>query len=587
MQSAVRHLGPRGKVAARAGLAAAGAWLLYPALSPAHVEGFSASIVSLGLHLGGGDLSAYDQLHPANLQFFGLSRLGTALSVTLFSALPGVSGDWAMRATMWVAFAVLAWASFVLVRRWTGAGAVVAAASLLLMPGVAESAFFYNDNVLSSALAVASLAVVASSQRLVLTAPAGLLFGAAMVARFDAVLLAPAVPLIAYGQHGLGRTFLLRAVVFAAGVLVPLVGVLGAFHSTFLDVLEISGHVTLLWERGLSGKRHLHEVAVFVGLPAGVLVALGLRQLARRREYLPLLLLAGVPLLFNLVYLAELWQSRQLLPLTPFFAALAARGWQGLAPHAVPPRFAAARAAFVALALAVSLAPPLWVRPDDGPRAMLGLGRAWTPPLWTRWQAAVRANIRDIGVFASGVSAARPAALLTDTWDGDRYLHLALQDSGFAAVPAARTPPACGKTAELFRKGDRYVLHVRLHDPFLAGWKLLLPARLETYGIPCLAAVRPSATFLLSPVDRVEELLGPGVRANPWIARERANPAARRTGYHPQAAVPLTPSRMARLRLRYRRDAAGARGELTRPIDLPEAERLLSSQVPFPDGRQP
>ncbi|HEV2735565.1 MAG TPA: hypothetical protein VGV85_12045, partial [Longimicrobiaceae bacterium] len=357
--------------------------------------------------------------------------------------------------------------------------------------------------------------------------------------------------------------------------------------STFLDVLEISGHVTLLWERGLSGKRHLHEVAVFVGVPAGILVALGTYHLARRREYLRLLLLAGVPLLFNLVYLAELWQSRQLLPLTPFIAALAARGWQGLAPRAVPPWPGKARAAFVAAALAVTLAPPVWVLPDDGPRAMLGIGRAWSPPLWTRWQRAVHANIRDIGVFASGVSAARPAAVLTDTWDGDRYLHLALQESGYAAVPVARTPPACARTAELFRKGGRYVLHVRLHEPFLAGWEVLLPARLETYGIPCLAAVRPSATFLLAPAGRVEELLGPDVRANPRVARERADSVRRRTGYHPQAAVPLTPSSMARLRHRYRRDAAGARGELARPIDLPEAERLLSSQVGFPDGRRP
>ncbi|HEV2735017.1 MAG TPA: glycosyltransferase family 39 protein, partial [Longimicrobiaceae bacterium] len=214
----------------RVGLAVACAWLLHPALSPAHVEGFSASIVSVGLHVGQGDVSAYDRLHPANLEFFGLSRLGTALSVTLFAAIPGVGGDAAMRATMWIAFAVLAWASFTLVRRWTGAGGAVAAASLLVVPGVAETAFFFNDNVLSSALAVASLAVVGSSQRLAVTARAGLLFGAAMVARFDAVLLAPAVPLIAFGQHGLGRTFYLRAAVFTGCVLVPLVGVLGAFH---------------------------------------------------------------------------------------------------------------------------------------------------------------------------------------------------------------------------------------------------------------------------------------------------------------------------------------------------------------------
>ena len=52
--------------------------LLVPALTPAHVEGFSASIVSLGLHLRDGNISRFDGLYPLNVEFFGLTRLGTA-----------------------------------------------------------------------------------------------------------------------------------------------------------------------------------------------------------------------------------------------------------------------------------------------------------------------------------------------------------------------------------------------------------------------------------------------------------------------------------------------------------------------------
>ena len=46
----------------------AAAWLLHPIVTPAHVEGFSASIVSLALHLNDGELASYDRLLAANLE---------------------------------------------------------------------------------------------------------------------------------------------------------------------------------------------------------------------------------------------------------------------------------------------------------------------------------------------------------------------------------------------------------------------------------------------------------------------------------------------------------------------------------------
>src|SRR5215210_7699054 len=111
------------------GVLLVGAWMLHPILTPAHVEGFSASIVSLALHLNAGQLADYDRLYPANLEYFTLSRLGT---VTFLS--------------------VLTTSSFVLVRRWTSAPSIVVVVALLLIPGLAESSFFYNDTIFAAAL---------------------------------------------------------------------------------------------------------------------------------------------------------------------------------------------------------------------------------------------------------------------------------------------------------------------------------------------------------------------------------------------------------------------------------------------------
>jgi hypothetical protein len=553
-------------------LAAIAAWLLHPALTAVHVEGFSASIVSLALHLAAGDISAYDAVFPANLEFFGLSRLGTVLSVAAVVQAFGVSGEWAMRITMWAGFVALVIASCVLVRRWTGASGALAAAPLVLLPGVFESTFFYNDNVLSSAFAVGALAIVASSRRVALTVLAGLLLGYAVVARTDAVLLAPAVPLILFEQYGRGRTFFARNLLFGFGALIPIVLVFAAFGTTIFDVLHISNYAVALWDRGISIRRHVEEVALFVGIPGAILGALGLWQLV------------GVPVLFNIVCVGKLWQSRQLLPLTPFIAALVVRGWQLLAPAAGRRRGAIPRAAVAAAIVFVVAVPTSWVRVDDGPRTMRG--RLWSPRLWTRWQHAIDANFRDVRAFVSGAAAGATTAVITDTWDGDRYLHVSLQDAGYASVAAHAIGPTCARTAELFERGAQRVLHVRLHEPFINWTSALTPTRIDAYALPCLDAARPAATYLLAPLARLDRLLGPDLPATAAVVRERADSTDVRIGYYAQLPVPLTSGALATLRRSYAADAAATvqRTAAARRAtqDLAAAERMLAAQVGFP-----
>ena len=49
----------------------------------------------------------YDRLHPANLEYFTLSRLGTVIFVSVLTGPLGLSGEWAMRLTTWLGFLVL------------------------------------------------------------------------------------------------------------------------------------------------------------------------------------------------------------------------------------------------------------------------------------------------------------------------------------------------------------------------------------------------------------------------------------------------------------------------------------------------
>src|SRR5215203_3539865 len=228
------------KLAAWLALAVVGAWLLSPILTPAHVEGFTASIVSLALHINAGQIADYDRLHPANLEYFTLSRLGIVSWMSVLTGPLGLSGEWAMRLTTWMGFAALATSSFVLTRRWANASSFACVVALLLIPGLAESSFFYNDTILVAALGVTALAVISTSPSAVVAATSGVLFGAAIVARLDAILLAPAVLLIGYDQHGLGKAFWSRALVFTIAVLVPVVLVPAALGADILDVVAVT-----------------------------------------------------------------------------------------------------------------------------------------------------------------------------------------------------------------------------------------------------------------------------------------------------------------------------------------------------------
>jgi hypothetical protein len=252
-----------------------------------------------------------------------------------------------MRLVMWGGTLVLALASAALVRRWTGAPRAAAAAALLVLPGAVETTFFFADNVLASALAVSALALVAAVGRRSAAAlvAAGVLLGLGVLTRADAVLLSPAVPLLLVaperdrggGLAGLvDRGMVWRTAVVAAVTLATMSAVLGAFHSTYLDVLHISGHITTLWKKGLVTKQMVVESALFLGVPGVVLSVAGAWQVARQRAHPEVLLLVGVPVLFATVYFGRIFTARQLLPLTPFFAALVVWGWRWAA-HACAP----------------------------------------------------------------------------------------------------------------------------------------------------------------------------------------------------------------------------------------------------------
>lgn len=565
----------------------AAAWLLCPIVAPTHVEGFSASIVSLALHLNQGHLADFDRLNPANLEYFAHSRLGTVLLTSTLTGPFRINGDTALKLITWSGFAALVVSSFLLVRHWSDSPALHVVALLLLMPGVGESAFFYNDTIFAAALGVSALAVVTLSESTMATIAAGFLLGAAVVARLDAVLLAPAVVVIGYQQDGLLRRFWLRAAVFAVSVAVPVLTLPALLGTSVFRIYEVTSNAVRLWGEPVKLLLHARELAFFVGMPVMILASLGAYSLFQRRDIGRLILLVGIPALFNLAAFGKIWQSRQLLPMTPFFVTLAALGWQ----HVSASRAADGgrlRAIVVGICVFVLAAPPFVIRMSDGPRAPYG--RLWTPLLWMRWQSTVRAEFADIRELVANFPRGT-AVVLTDTWNGDRYLHLTLQEAGYRVSNVVVGDSTCRRVSESFELSGRRVVHVRLHQPFLHEWRALAAARLEHWGTPCISSLAVVDATLLTPFWRAMYLLGDSAHA--YIPARAWQEAAGWPSieYDPQTPVTIPATSLGALQEGLFRDAHqdGIAAETDRsPVAaLSRADSLMRARVWKNEGRLP
>lgn len=539
-------------------LALVAAWLFWPMLSPVHVEGFSASIVALGLHVAEGSVRDFMPFAPLNADYYGLTKLGAVLGVAWLSPLLG--GEGAFRLLLWGGMALTLGTSAWLIRQWSGSRWIVCAATLVLMPGVAESGFFFNDNVLAAGLILPALAIILRWRSPAAALIAGALIGCAVTVRTDMmVLAATAVPLIAIERRSWRKAAIVTGIAgaTAVAVLFALYALVGA---TPIDAAKVGALAVSLWARTPDPWRFLSVILLFCGLPGLVLAALGAARLARVRAWYRLALLAGVPVLFNLILFGKMWEVRQLLVLAPFVGALVARGIDAAVTEAGARRWGLP--ATLSLVALFSLAGPiLGYNFSDGPRELTG--RLAGIVRWRGWQEAVRQDFARIDRLVAATPGGRPHAIITDGWNDDRYLHLTLLERGFRRAPL---PPACTMIAEAMRSGSRTVVQLSMRQSFLKHWEVLQPMRFERRALPCLAAIRAEQVTLLATGPRGAALLS----ASPvQIPDDLAD--------DPLVARPVDGAALARLGFGYRRGAIGAKGS----PDVERAEQAVVSQSRF------
>ncbi|MEI9851082.1 MAG: hypothetical protein WDN24_09830 [Sphingomonas sp.] len=308
------------------------------------------------------------------------------------------------------------------------------------------------------------------------------------------------------------------------------------------------------------------------------------------RDHLPLAIAAGFPLLLNLLTPGALWQPRQLLPVTPFLAALVTAGIRLLLEDLRGRPALAVRAAVALFVAGVTFAPADRVIGSEGPHSMTGRARGIV--LWRQWQIGVG---RDMAAIDGAVARARPnatLAIVTDDWDEDRFTHLRLMAAGFRPpAQAGIAPGPCDRVAEPFVRGNQRIVHIPHPPEHVAVTRRLDSPRWDRLGRPCLAQLAPQAAFLVVRAGRLERLGLPGTAAIPELAADRAwragHPRLVSLGYSRIAAILLDASRIADLSRGYANEAAsrGDGGPAVRDARIrteEEARAATRSLLPFP-----
>ncbi|MBS0422261.1 MAG: hypothetical protein JSR66_31440 [Proteobacteria bacterium] len=485
-------------------LIAAGIWLLWPALTAVHVEGVSAQLQSQALILARtGSISAHDPYLALVTEYIFLKCLGVVDLLALLQSALGMTGDSAFRLLTIASLAVLLIASVSFARRRGNVTIAAALAALILTPGIPDSAFFFNDNVVSAAFAALSLALArpdASGGRYLLS---GLCAGMAGLCRLDGILAFPLLLGVVFVDRVTVSVTVRRLVALAAGLSIVL-GVSAVVNgATLIDSLWIYRFFSYARQIGFDLRWNLFALAYFFGMITPFLLLIGIARDNRTgistRRWLDAAFFCAYPLLLCVFAVCTGREVRYLFPLlAPIIALHGGRGIEWLVEQARMPaaeRKTALLIAAAAVMVVALIAPPSVVSISDGPRMLVG--RLWSPVSWWRWQRVVDESMSRVSALTRELDREPTPLVITTSWNGEFFVHLRLLELGYDNSTAAAVFPGCDGFS-VYTRGEHRILHLRLHNEFY-----LVPYDHTAYGAltaaraaECPAANKVSNTWV-------------------------------------------------------------------------------------------
>lgn len=515
---------PRAHVLVRVALVSLAAYLLAPALNSVQLEVLSAQIQSIALALGSFGLAHHDSAQPFATEFIFYTRQGVSELLFLLGRI-GIRGDAAFRLLTLCSLLAIMVSSIRFARDRGGADWRLAFASLLLTPGLVETAFYFNDNIVSAAFACAAMAIAAPAATAGSYLVSGVLLGAGVLCRLDAIFVLPFIVGLAAVDNtalvGLAR----KGISFALGAAIPLLLSYMVSGATPFDTLKVALDFASATRRWIFGT-NVSPLVFFFGLAAPIPVVLGaathLGIAARgRRRLLHLAVLGVYPVVFVAYVMRHGHEVRYMYPLlAPLIALYGAVGLKQLLQRSGSPPGCSTRVrvAWLAMLAWSFVLPPLVIGVRDGPRALTG--RLYMPVVWWRWQQASDESMRRLQELVARAGD-RPRTVVVSTDGNDEFfLKLRLMEAGYTDVPVARRWPGC-EGFTLYEHGGREVLQVRLNN----NWRV---APFEQHTVSALVLARAfDCPALHEPGDFIVTRYGAPATALDWKRFGLVEPAYR------------------------------------------------------------
>lgn len=448
-----------------------GIYLSLPVFNAVHLEGFSAQIQSIALALGSFGIERHDTYQPLLTEFIFLTRQGVSELLVAINKVFGYTGDAGFRGLMVASVATILASGAVFARRWGNVEARLALAAMVLAPGIIESSFFFNDNIVSTAFAALAMAIVVPGAGIMRYGVAGLAYCFALLCRLDAIFALPFIVLLAASDSHSAMQFVRRGVAFAAGVLIVgglMTAITGAMPWDALLIAKAFAAAA----RGLSRGIGFGAVTFFFGAVMPILLVIGawpdVRDLVARKRFWYPLAMAVYPAFLTAYAIRNGNEIRYLLPLlAPVVALQGGRGLRWVLDSLKAERRSRriASLAILGLLLLSFIVPPFIVKLKDGPRELFG--RLYSTPLWWDWQGTIHTSMQRLARTQAQLEASKQTLVIANHYNDDFYLRMRLFEAGYRDTPIASAYPGCGGFS-VYRRGDSEVLHIRLNN----NWQL-------------------------------------------------------------------------------------------------------------------
>lgn len=443
------------------------AYLAFPMLFSVQIEGFSAQIDSISFLKSINADIVHDPYLPLVTQFIAETRSFVIILLTYIYKILGGAEESAFRFLTLVSALILITCSILFVKVWTNLNWKYSLFAIALTPGVIELGFYFNDNIVSAALAAISLLLISIKPDNRYVTFSAIFFTLATLSRIDAIFIGPIIlGIILYKNIGLTQQI---KAIFIFGLSVLLIYFIHylLLGFTLIDAFLIAQFFIL----DISFLKNLALTKIyFLGLIIVPALTVGLfyasKEFIDKKNYILLFSFVIYPILLFL-FAPKATETRYIFPLlTPIIAMYGGKGFSLIYNYMKTSRkgyFKYFITLYIIASSIIFFMPPTNIQMKDGPRSITG--RAWSPIIWLDWQKSVENSMNTIDKLLNEVKTHKTNVIISLHYNDEFYTRMKLIKNGYLPFKAQASYPNCNGFS-IFENGENTIFHIRTRPQY-------------------------------------------------------------------------------------------------------------------------